>query len=1266
MERPPITPDDLFERARRVGSPFARRPAGRQIGIFVILCFLAACIWGYWYLTDSQRVRRLAEQYIQQAIGGRVSIRRASLSFFEGLRLDHVVVRTLDDAPDSEVFSAGTIVVKFRLAALLTGRLEATQVITHDARIRFCEDLDHPAAPWNHQRLWPRTVPTTETTTRKPEGKPPLLPEFVLRSAEWEYSRIKNGRYYTVGSAALDGRLTPMPESNRYAFDLSGRPPGQAIGPSLIGQVDLGSRQVVAEIHDLELNPVVQAMFPALAESFIITRQLRGRISVPKFQYVPGDAPGKDAFNIEISLDKVNLSVLPEELMDPPQARRVRFIRAGLAGASAAGLYLAPQVDELERLLMPPPIRLGQVDGKIVLTQKGIKLENITGSAENNRFSISGRVDGYSPSAAIDLDVIARRITIPPNPQYLPSMPSLVQEVYRRLRPQGTCSASVHISRTRPDSPVHAEGEVRVLDGAFVFDKFPYPLHHVKGQVRFGTDQSSGPDWVRLRRLRGHGPAGTPNALANVTINGKIKPLTEDNDINFNISGTNVTLDPPLRGALPPESQQAIRMFDPAGKGFMPYAHGSFTCHFRRPGGPVPYYYSDVDIDIDDAAGALTYFPYPMEHVSGRLLIRRDHVQIVGATMKRGEASLVVNGRVGFSDQSEIAPDLTLDGRNVPIDKMLLDALPSSRRQWLQKSGLTGKIDIAGRIFGPRSNTNPDIEWDLALKLHDGSIWPVEGVYALTNMEGPMRLDSRYLRIEQMRGKRGAADVAVSAFFDGEAENPLVSLRAQGTGVAMDRALYRMLPPLAQIAWQQLQPEGTIDADLALGQAVGQQKREVVASAPTTAPAEYRLVLQPRKLSATLKGVPYRLDEVAGTIVVTPQACQLIGITGRHGPATISIDGAGTPVGSADLSAAAPDLWSLRVKGQDLSVDDSLKRASPPALASLFDALKVQGKLSFDCPQFTYRPSPPAGSATQSLASGDIDFQTRITLVDGTLDAGMPLTAVTGTLDLTGQARGGILGKLAGSMDVPSLKLAGRSLNRLRADLSKPADQEAMQITKLQGELAGGKFAGQIDMRIPSNGVSSYAITAAIQEADVRELAQETDVKAQGTVSASVNLEGVWGQPNRRRGRGDVRVQGKELYHIPLVLGLLEITNLSLPISGPFSDASARYAVEGQRVTFEQIELRSNNMSMTGDGWLDFGTRKVKMTFTTDNPNGLKLPFLTDLWQGARHEFLQIHVNGTVQAPQVTASALNTFTTTVDEVFKGSTTPNKPVPKKPK
>jgi hypothetical protein len=196
-----------------------------------------------------------------------------------------------------------------------------------------------------------------------------------------------------------------------------------------------------------------------------------------------------------------------------------------------------------------------------------------------------------------------------------------------------------------------------------------------------------------------------------------------------------------------------------------------------------------------------------------------------------------------------------------------------------------------------------------------------------------------------------------------------------------------------------------------------------------------------------------------------------------------------------------------------------------------------------------------------------------------------------------------------------------------------------------------------VDYYFPDVGPSHYAVDLKLMNADVRELAGEAESDIRGRLSASLAVEGSYDQPNSRRGRGVVEVGGEKMMKIPLVLGLLQITNLALPITSPFTQGSATYSIEGSRVVFDQIELRSREMLMKGDGNLDFNSRQVRLNFVTDSANWIKLPFIGDLLESARHELLQIHVRGTLQEPKVTARSMNTLSTTVDEIVKGDAAP---------
>lgn len=68
MPKTITSPERIFQHPWRAGHPFGRRLGpGRRWGMLCFFCFLLLVIGGYWYVTDSDRVRGLAEKYLSRA-----------------------------------------------------------------------------------------------------------------------------------------------------------------------------------------------------------------------------------------------------------------------------------------------------------------------------------------------------------------------------------------------------------------------------------------------------------------------------------------------------------------------------------------------------------------------------------------------------------------------------------------------------------------------------------------------------------------------------------------------------------------------------------------------------------------------------------------------------------------------------------------------------------------------------------------------------------------------------------------------------------------------------------------------------------------------------------------------------------------------------------------------------------------------------------------------------------------------------------------------
>src|SRR5687768_8685253 len=90
-----LSPDRLYERPFAAAHPFVRSPsAARRWSMLIIFVLLCALIGAYLFVTDVTRVREMAESELSRLLGGPVTVGRAKLSIFEGLRLERVQVFT--------------------------------------------------------------------------------------------------------------------------------------------------------------------------------------------------------------------------------------------------------------------------------------------------------------------------------------------------------------------------------------------------------------------------------------------------------------------------------------------------------------------------------------------------------------------------------------------------------------------------------------------------------------------------------------------------------------------------------------------------------------------------------------------------------------------------------------------------------------------------------------------------------------------------------------------------------------------------------------------------------------------------------------------------------------------------------------------------------------------------------------------------------------------------------------------------------------------
>ena len=655
-----------------------------------------------------------------------------------------------------------------------------------------------------------------------------VLPQIILRDAEVAYMEMRQGKPVSVGWYSLEGSLNPNPdESDRYDFQLQSRG-RESMGPSVDGILRTQGGISVAHMQNFSFGPDIKTMLLAEPRQWCEWHQLQGRIDVPEMAYNPNPGGGGPIFHAELVLSNVEMAIHPEEWMSRAQNQRIQLFHDVLDTAEQRKWLSPAFVSALRGLSTPQPIRFTQVSGNLLFTESGIKLKAISGKVENNWFNIDGDMSGYSPDAPANLtisSVTGHDLDIPDiSPDYLGTLPKEAQDVIEHLHPHGTCVMRMDIQRREPGGKPIISGQVDIKDGQFVFADFPYPISRVQGQILIGNDPIAHMEGIRVLNVQGHGNRDGPNAEGTITINGFIGPLTGVAGVSLDVEGINVSGDPSLRNALPPDANRAMQLFDSDGHGEYPKFHGSFSCHVAREPGPHKPFINTTDITLDSAEGKLAVFPYPLKLSTGRIEIREGYLNIVNAQMHHGNGHVDVNGIVRWNTnqitwKQLLGPDLAITVRNVPIDDDFTNALPASQRA-LGAKRRPHRCPRHGRPRIPRPRRE-NISYTFDGSLHDGALQSGGGEAAMSGLNGTLHLTPTRLEIVDLKGQRGPSAVTAQVLLDWSGEQPQIMLSAAAKNLELNQSFYQMLPLPARQSWDGVKPHGDIDATLELSERVG-------------------------------------------------------------------------------------------------------------------------------------------------------------------------------------------------------------------------------------------------------------------------------------------------------------------------------------------------------------------------------------------------------------------------------------------------------------
>lgn len=525
---------------------------------------------------------------------------------------------------------------------------------------------------------------------------------------------------------------------------------------------------------------------------------------------------------------------------------------------------------------------------------------------------------------------------------------------------------------------------------------------------------------------------------------------------------------------------------------------------------------------------------------------------------------------------------------------------------------LDGLRDLALDLFGGRIAAQGRVGGAVVAR-------PQAGVLTFEDLSAPVMFND-----SATGGVRLAGEYAFAGDENGP-EHAAAPLSIAVRGGWFESTLVRQLAgdgmgPDLSATMTSLDPRGRFDADL------------VLTGSGEDAALNGRV--RPRTLDLTLRGQTVAFERVEGEVDFDAGAGILRRLT-LHAPEwSATLDGSWRrePTGATSLRT------KLELDGRRLTPD--LRAALPEAL----DAVLAGIDLRADGP-FSLADGHLAVVRSEDPAERAVEFTGGIAFSGVGFDVGALITEASGRVDARYEQPAGEKAAYELGISAQRLLLGGVQVTDARASLLSGREEGEVVVPSLSGRVHGGRLAGRARSALTPRGPRDYLVEAKLSGARFAPVLEELrrqlppppttpgsaparPADARTTLDAEVTLAGLVDVPSSRRGRGLLRMSDGEVLTLPLVLRLIEISNLQLPLSERLDYAHASFFVDGATVVFDDISVISRAVSLLGYGTMSWPEKELDLRFNSKSSR--RIPVLSDLVEGIRDELVTAAVLGRV------------------------------------
>jgi hypothetical protein len=876
----------------------------------------------------------------------------------------------------------------------------------------------------------------------------------------------------------------------------------------------------------------------------------------------------------------------------------------------------------------------------------------------NNIYSLKMRIKDCVGTRCVDSDMVAFDETT-----FVKSWGAFdfLQGFFRRFSPVGKIDfdldASGNIERL---SDSKFSGKVYCKDVSIRDVNFPYLVEHLAGEVDLTRDSAS------FSNL-----SGKHNDV-DLTFDGWSKGFGADWQYEIRIKSDNMVLDSDLYDALNTQQKRSWSAFSPSGTAAIDYIFSQQS--------PTRIQ-KILNLGLIDVEATYEKFPYPLKKLAGDLLFDDHDISISDLVSRYNGRTISFNGKVTERNTERPIFDLSISAKDVPLDSELAEALPVKQRNFYEQYDMAGLADANVKLFTPEPNAGPtSFTADVSFK--KASLQLQKLPLLISDISAKAVVGPNSVNLEDFTGRydEGTISLTGQVWPTDQAQQSRYCLTVRAEQMELNEDLIGLMPKSLTEYVLSLQPKGKINLIADLNQA-----------GPNDCP-RHKLTVDCLGNSASFSfakespdaepaPAPYPLKDITGKLIITADAIKLENIT-----ATAANDVPPTAItptiklnGQITLADNAFNGGRLTLSANDISFDRQLSPALPEGLRDLYVKLAPKGRFDLNFEDVKISKAEDGQK--------EFDFGGTAKLKECNLNIWPKLTDMNAVLDMNGLYKTGAgLSKSHVTARADTLKISGKSVTALKADMNYDCDRKSWLIDNLAADCYGGKLTGKLEYKQPAQGPSEYLLQVGFVDIDLKQFLSEPNRSQErsltlseqgdespavlpnsklngatsGKLSGSLSLTaGVVGGSSRL-GRCRVTITDMHVGKLSPLARLLYVLNLTEPKDSVFERMLIDSYIKNDRVLLENFDLAGQAIAFNGSGSMDLKSRDVDLILTVrgDRLADAEPSVLQSLAENIGGGVVRMEVTGSVYDPQVEIKALPVINDSLQIFGKKTDTPD--------